>query len=143
MKLAALLCGVLAVVSCMPTAPSELPSAHEEVIQSEWAIAQRLLSDVGVTRSDLVTPDQCTWIPHDGPLPYNGGYANGLFTPYTVRWNVRTPTVLRHEAGHAILYKLGHACKSCWSVDATISLHPGRCETSAIGRHCAALLGGP
>ena len=104
MRLLALLCAFLgAVVSCSPTAPSALPTAYEEVIQSEWIIAQRLLLDVGVTRSVLVKPTQCTWIPHDGPLPYKGGYANGLFTPYTVRWNVRTPTVIRHEAGHAIL----------------------------------------
>ena len=135
-----LLCGVLATVSCNPTSPSDLPSAYAEVIRSEWSVAQRLLADQDV-RSDL-EPKHCTWIPHDGPLPYKGGYANGLFTPSgrIVRWNVLTPTVLRHEAGHAILYSVNHRCKSCWSVDSSVTLHPGKCESSAIGMICAAML---
>ena len=123
-----LVCVLLGAVSCSPTSPSELPIAYEEVIRSEWTIAQKLLFDVGVTRSDLVKPNQCTWIPHDGPLPYNGGYANGLFRPYTIRWNVRTPTVLRHEAGHAILHFLDHPCASCWSVDTTVKIGRASCR---------------
>lgn len=132
------LCAVLGALSCSVTSPSRLPAAYEEVIRSEWGIAQNLLDSVGVSRTGLVPPEVCTWVPHDGPFKCgNREGCNGCFTPVTfvVRWNIHTPRVIRHEAGHAILHFLDHPCRSCWSVDLTVTLHTG-CEST----HCEAIL---
>lgn len=144
------LVGAFAPVSCSPTSPSDLPAAYAETIKQEWTISQELLRSVGVGNTGLVLPRVCTWIPHDGPFETSAsftGWANGEFDPntFTIKWNTRTPAVLRHEAGHAILHFLDHPCASCWSVDGNIgepnavTLHRG-CEGAKIGRYCEALL---
>ena len=78
MKHLVLLCAVLSALSCRSaTSPGELGEAWP-VVETEWAIAQKVLGAFGVTRSDLVKPTMFTWHFHDGPA-------------------VR---VVRHEAGH-------------------------------------------
>lgn len=142
-----LLCAVLGAVSCSPTSPSGIPVAYDEVIQREWALALGLLKSAHVPRLNLVKPQLCNWVPHDGPIrtTWQGevAWANGDFNPntFTIRWNTQTPQVLRHEAGHAILRFLDHRCWACWSLDGTkISPHPGACETSSTGAYCRSLL---
>lgn len=126
-------------VSCSLTSPSKMPDKYVEVIKIEWARAGSMLNLVGVTRANFVSPEICIWIPHDGPLE---SYANGEFNPniFTIRWNIHTPTVIRHEAGHAILRHLKHICWACWSVDSKITVHSGKCETSLVGYYCGELL---
>lgn len=132
----------MATVSCSPSSPTDLPAAYAEVIRSEWATAQSLLSGVGVGRTGLVVPQVCTWVPHDGMFKTSAsytGWANGEFDPntFTIKWNTQTPSVIRHEAGHAILHFVDHPCASCWSVDSSVTLHPGpRCEGTDIGNYC-------
>jgi hypothetical protein len=142
----ALFCLAIGGLGCATsTSPSGLPPAYEAVIRSEWAIAQRMLAEAGVDRTELAVPELCTWIPHDGGFG-DGGYTNGLFTPnsFTIKWNIHTPTVLRHEAGHAILHFLDHPCRSCWSVDSTITIHTGekyrKCDGTKLGKYCEDLL---
>ena len=130
MRLWLLLCGVLATVSCRPaTSPGELGEAWP-VVKAEWAIAQKALVPLGVTRSDLVKPIMFTWHFHDGPVTCGGVQANGCFThpSAVIRINTQTIHVVRHEAGHAILWFLDHPCFRCISIGgngpvAFVSLH--------------------
>jgi hypothetical protein len=135
-------------VSCSQSAPTDLPPAYEEVIRSEWSIAQKALAELSVNSIGLAVPELCTWIPYDGPIETSAswtGFANGVFDPhgFVIQWNTRTPTVIRHEAGHAILQFLDHPCWSCWSVGLVVKLHPGaKCEDTNIGKYCGGLLNG-
>jgi hypothetical protein len=137
------LCFTMCCVSCGLSSPTDLPAAYEDVIRTEWALAQRLLGELDVDRVVLVVPEICTWVPHDGMVKTSisdTGWANGVFYPrnFVVEWNIHTPQVIRHEAGHAILHFLDHRCRSCFSVDNTVTLHSGeKCEDTPDGRYCA------
>jgi hypothetical protein len=144
----ALFCLAIGGLGCATsTSPSGLPPAYEEVIRSEWAIAQDILAAVGVTRVDMVVPELCTWIPHDGPIQFGDLWlTNGVFDPndFTITWNIHTPGVIHHEAGHAILEFLDHPCSFCWSVEPTVTVHEGegyeKCTGTKLGKYCGDLL---
>jgi hypothetical protein len=49
--------------------------------------------------------------------------SNGCVVGDVIHWNIHTPGVIRHEAGHAILRKLGHPCHRYISLDSKITFH--------------------
>ena len=85
------------------------------IIYSEWVIGQELSSQFVGDKAFSVHPEQFKWQSMPGPFDCGGVKANGCYThgplrPGKIRWNAHTPQVIRHEAGHAILDKLGHPC---------------------------------
>jgi len=49
-----------------------------------------------------------------GSFYCNGVQANGCYGAGLIKWNVKTPQVIRHEAGHAILHKLREKYWYCY-----------------------------
>lgn len=83
-------------------------------IRIEWGIAQLRLATVGLEDAYDVHPGMFRWREHPGPFKCGIYLANGCYTignsaipSGLIRFNAETPTVVRHEAGHAILHKLG------------------------------------
>lgn len=93
--------------SCsVATTPTDLNPA----IEAEWALAQQAVSTMrGDTAAYGIWPTQFNWRESAGPFDCGGDLANGCFEANRRRitWNTQTPNVIRHEAGHAILWKLG------------------------------------
>jgi len=92
---------------------------YETIIRAEWKVAQDRLAVLGVERSSKVPPDICKFEAREGRITTDvtaAGWTNGLFYPSSFRivWNVETPGVLRHEAGHAILLFLDYDCWDCY-----------------------------
>ena len=93
------------------TSPSEIP----DIVRAEWAIGQELSREFVGDDAFSVHPEQFKWQSMPGPfdcsgVPANGCYSHGFGRSSKIRWNSLTPTVIRHEAGHAILDKLNHPC---------------------------------
>lgn len=88
------------------------PTALPPVVAQEWAIGQAAAVPYVGDDAYTVWPSMFNWAEVNGPLPSSTDtvIVNGEFDPLRrlITWNTRTPTVIRHEAGHAILWKLGH-----------------------------------
>lgn len=94
-----------------------------DIILPEWQVCQDTLHALGVTRARLVHARYFTWRRNDGPIyecmswsktlqkevPANGCY---MYPEDLIIWNTKTPRVIRHECGHAILRRLGYKCSS-------------------------------
>ena len=91
-----------------PIAPSEVTN-H---MTTEWRIAQDNLVSIAGQAAYTVSITQFEVKVTDGIFSCGGAPANGCFSSVRKRitWNTHTPTVIRHEAGHAILWRLGYAC---------------------------------
>lgn len=105
---------ILAMAGCEAslTRPSEVP----EWILAEWHIAQdRLSSLTGDARVYDISPEQFRFREKEATFDCGGQLAVGCFThgfgrAPTISYWTEKPTVIRHEAGHAILWKLGYEC---------------------------------
>jgi hypothetical protein len=86
------------------------PEIVPDWIKTEWSVTQEQLSApewVG-SRAWSVQPESTKFTSHPGPFMCNGTMANGCFsTKEGIEYNERKRQVVRHEAGHAILYRLG------------------------------------
>ncbi len=65
-----------------------------------------------------VMPDEFRWVEMPGAFKCGNALANGCFShggfgTATISWNTQTITVIRHEAQHAILWKLKHPDAKC------------------------------
>jgi hypothetical protein len=82
----------------------------DPVIISEWGAAQVILIEQNwqdYFQIDRVKPQMFNFTEHAEPFHCNGQLANGCFSPpWDITYNKQTPQVIRHEAGHAILYRV-------------------------------------
>ena len=97
------------------TSPDEITPA----MRAEWQLAQVALSSHLWGRADAlnVHPDTFRWTAINGPFSCAKVQANGCYGNDHVQWNTRTPTVIRHEGGHAILERLGDRRWRCYEHD--------------------------
>jgi hypothetical protein len=78
------------------------------IIEAEFAIAQAKVAKGYTIRAWGVSVGDFNWEKSYGPMLCGGELANGCFsTSGTITWNVYMPSVISHEGGHAILWKLG------------------------------------
>jgi hypothetical protein len=108
---------ILALTSC--TMPGSPDPGYDELKAKEWQIAQDKLTQPpwNESRAYDVSPWHVNWREHEGTFDCGGVEANGCYKTQgggTVIWNTLTPTVIRHEAGHAILHKLGRKDWKCY-----------------------------
>lgn len=106
------------VLSCnWPTSPSEVP----HWVLPHWACAQENLIRMGEPRALGVPPDWFRFVPHE-PEGAEGGFrmedgrsVYGYFDPIQaeVHYSRAWPSVVEHEAGHAILFALSHGKWRC------------------------------
>ena len=128
-----LLTGLLLFSCGSPTATDPVPNIeHLELVKVEWKVAQDTLAKASDIRDRAykVSWSEFGWIAHVGPWSctlYGKQYfCNGEFTPENIiHWNVLTPKVIRHEAGHAILKKLNHPCEKWVQITETESPEEG------------------
>lgn len=104
-------CGGL-LLSCDAT-PTRNSSITEE-IRMYWAQGQEALEPYVGQRAYLVHPDQFTFEQHPGPFKCGDiEDVYGCFHPWGQRiewWDIR---VIRHEAQHAILWRLSDSRYKC------------------------------
>lgn len=85
---------------------------YRDVVDVEWAIAQRETVPYVGEAAYGVWPDQFNWSVEMDAFDCDGDEYpdNGCFNTLhrRITWNIQTPNVIRHEAGHAIMWKLGH-----------------------------------
>lgn len=81
-------------------------------VHDEWAVGQESVEALIGPEAHTIHPEMFQWEAVDGVFDCGGKRANGCFSPSRrlVRYNTETPSVVRHEAGHAILWKLGREC---------------------------------
>lgn len=99
------------------------PSTFDPHIQPEFDIAVCRLQDV-VSNFKNVKPSDFFYFPRTPTLQVGGcgayqlkghGYVFGHFTiPNQVHYSSNCPQVIRHELGHAILFKLKDPHYRCW-----------------------------
>ena len=78
------------------------------IIEAEWAIGQLETVAVIGDKAYEIWPHHFHWQEEPGPFMCGKILANGCYSSSKlIRWNIQTPTVIRHEAGHAILHKAG------------------------------------
>lgn len=84
--------------------------AYHSIIEAEFAIAQEKVAREYTIQAWAVSVGDFSWQRHNGPFMCGDELANGCFhyPSRTITWNVQTPQVIRHEAGHALLYALGY-----------------------------------
>ena len=94
-----------------PTRTRDVP----DWLRHEWSIGQERASS-RVTGAYSVQPEQFHFEAMPGPFDCGGILANGCYSSGTgkIRYNRRTPDVIKHEAGHAILNRLGHPDWRCY-----------------------------
>jgi hypothetical protein len=101
-----------------PTGPDEVALNEEAIIEAEWAIAQaKIKKDYCLEKVDLIKSYLFTFKAIDGPFKCGDKEdRNGCYHPNhgLIEWNRQTPTVIRHEAGHAILHYLDHPDWRCY-----------------------------
>jgi len=110
MRMKLFLVAILVTCSCSGVStvgPTEVPGW----VRTEWAIGQCRVSSLVPPPSGnpyAVDPDGYRFIEESGPFRCGDVQANGCYNPMarTIRYNVLTPAVMRHEAGHAILRAL-------------------------------------
>lgn len=93
------------------------PDAIPDHVRAEWAIAQqRVEAHYDEPRARFIHPEQFGWRVKSDLFWCGDILANGCFsTPSgTITYNRHVPEVIRHEAGHAILWKLNHPDWRCW-----------------------------
>lgn len=94
------------------------PSSVEPWVQEEWTIAQsKLATQYSLPEANEVSPELVRWEPRPGPFYCGSKLSNGCFSTRwgpKVQYNVQTPSVVRHEAGHAILWILNDARWRCY-----------------------------
>lgn len=81
----------------------------EPWMRTEWNLAQVNLGRLGVVGADRIHPEEFRWQAMQGPFTCGKTkLANGCYSPksHRIQYNVQTPRVVRHEAGHAILHRL-------------------------------------
>ena len=85
------------------------------VVDAEWAIGQATLAPWVGERAYTVWPSMFRWVEQPGAFYCGDVWSNGCFHHESrrIEWNVLTPTVVRHEAMHAILWKLGDSRYQC------------------------------
>ena len=83
----------------VPTRLTEVP----EWLRREWRIGQQRVSS-RVPGAHAVAPESFRFEALPNAFDCGGILANGCFSPgsKTIRYNRKTPAVIRHEAGHAI-----------------------------------------
>lgn len=102
----------LCLTSCAlpPTSPKDIP----DWIRDEWAIGQErvalAMGDIPAIYDILLEMFYLEEMP--GVFKCNGVWANGCYSSgkHRIRYNKDTPSVIRHEAGHAILHRLQMVC---------------------------------
>lgn len=110
---------LLASCSRTPLSPSE-PAAISDIVRAEWALAQEKIGGL----ASSVRPERFRWVEHVGMFACPGvaGLKQGCFGPDApggpqVDWDTAAPSILRHEAGHSILWALGDPDWSCYEHD--------------------------
>ncbi len=95
-------CGVLPGHSILPE--------WDGVIRAEWHIAQHILTDIVGDKAFTVFPDHFRWQEETEMFACGKDYpaVHGCYAyeQKLITWNINAPTVIRHEAQHAILHKL-------------------------------------
>ena len=116
---AATLLLLLAGCSRTPLSPTE-PAPISDVVRAEWAIAQAKIGGLAHT----IGPERFGWVEHVGMFPCPGtvGLKQGCFGPDApggprVEWDTTAPSILRHEAGHSILWALVDPRWDCYEHD--------------------------
>lgn len=79
------------------------------IIEAEFAIAQAKVAKDYTIRAWAVSVGDFSWKKSYGPFMCGDELANGCFSTGgpTITWNTETPSVIRHECMHGILYVLG------------------------------------
>jgi hypothetical protein len=116
-RLGTVLIGWVILIGCEAslTRPGEVP----DWIREEWKIGQDLLVERAGSGVYNVHPEHFSFVEHDGivdcdyPNGCNGKFVHGFGHTPTIHYNKLTPTVIHHEAMHAILWKLGHPDFEC------------------------------
>src|SRR5574341_890612 len=114
--------GVLLLGSCTRTqsSPTEIPGVVSGLVRSEWAIAQEKIGGIAHT----IGPERFGWVEHSGAFACPGSaiLKQGCFHPDApsgprIEWDMTAPTIIRHEAGHAIEWALGDPGWDCYEHD--------------------------
>lgn len=99
--------------------PTE-PAPISDIVRAEWAIAQEKIGGLAST----IGPERFAWVEHAGMFPCGTGgpMRQGCFHPDApsgprIEWDTTAPSVLRHEAGHSILWALGDPSFDCYEHD--------------------------
>lgn len=114
-------CSVLSLVACGKSGPTaarapDLPAA----IYSAWAEGQRDVEPYVGARAYAFAPEDFDWTERRGLFSCGDELDRaGCFWPNPqgrsrIEWSADHPGVVRHEAGHAILYALGDPRWSCY-----------------------------
>jgi len=106
------------------------PEISEPWIQREWSIAQCNLTSMGIAGASHVYAEWFDFIPHapERDIVVDGGTHEGLFQTNAGQWvwgyfdpnrreihySTSTQQVVRHEAGHAIMWALDHSWWRCY-----------------------------
>ncbi len=91
----------------------------DELMLTEFAIAKSELDAAGKSYNHSITPAFFHITPFDGVFRCGEVEANGCFSTGgpEIKWNTFTPTVLRHEFGHGILWASSDPNWACWQHD--------------------------
>lgn len=116
----------LVTLSCSgPGSPDSLVSLQH--IRDEWRLAQEKLSApewVG-DRAWEVGLQTVSFREKRGRFYCEGTYCNGCYySSGTILYNGYVPEVIRHEAGHAILHRLGDRRWRCYEHQADCVINP-------------------
>lgn len=100
---------LLALSSCSLPVDLILPE-WADVISAEWLIGQENVHPLVGDRAYEIFAHNFRWKQKDALFNCDGVLTNGCFwsSRDLIAWNTNTPTVVRIEAEHAILWKLGH-----------------------------------
>lgn len=109
---------LLGILGCWgPTSPLVPP---ESWILEEWSIAQCQVTAMGFKRADSIPAKWFSFIAHepvcDGGIFLGSQCVSGWFEPnnHEIHYSTAVPHVVRHEAGHAILWELHSSGYHCF-----------------------------
>lgn len=87
-----------------------------DIVEAEFAIAQAKVAGGYTIRALAISVGDFSWRKSYGAFDCGGQEANGCFHTRgrLIEWNVYTPSVIRHEAGHGILFVLGDDGWKCF-----------------------------
>jgi len=109
---------MLGIASCASTIG---PKTLDPIIVAEWKSGQEELVEAGWPkhRVQIFVPQLFKFKKFDDTFECGPVVANGCFQPpKTIMYNAQTPHAIRHEAGHAILYRMGVWCWRDWKHEA-------------------------